>query len=156
MPPPGFSEAADESTGGGRLQTLQPLSNELIATVLKEHDYTFHTDEDGDLVGKWNDNIIYFFRLGQASELLRIRTIVATVFPIDDVPALYAFCNEWNHDRLWPKAFVHVNDDGSARVCGDVVTDLASGVTAAQLDQILACGISTGCQLADAAAELRT
>jgi len=81
--------------------------------------------------------------------------MAATTFSIDDVPALYAFCNSWNHDRLWPKSFVHVNDDGSARVCGEVVADLERGVTAQQLDQLIGCGISTGCQMSEAVAELR-
>ena len=57
------------------------------------------------------------------------------------MPALYAFCNSWNHDRLWPKAFVHVDDDGQARVYGEVITDLERGVTPHQLDQLLDCGI---------------
>ncbi|MEV7226403.1 YbjN domain-containing protein [Polymorphospora sp. NPDC051019] len=155
MPPPGFQDTSDEPTSGGQLQTLQPLSHELIASVLDARDYSFHTDEDGDIFGKWDDNLIYFFRLGNAGELLQIRTMAASTFGIDDVPRLYAFCNEWNHDRLWPKAFVHVNDDGSVRVCGEVITDLEQGVTTAQLDQLLNCGISTGCQMADAVAELR-
>jgi hypothetical protein len=154
MPPPDFQDAS-ELPGGGRPQHLQPLTNELIATVLGGRGYTYYTDSDGDLVGRWDDNVIYFFRLGTAGELLQIRTIAASRFSIDDVPSLYAFCNSWNLDRFWPKAFVHVNDDGSARVCGEVVTDLERGVSVAQLDQLVGCGISTGCQMSEAVAELR-
>jgi hypothetical protein len=156
MSPPGFEETSDGPTPGGQLQTLQPLTNDLIAAVLNARGYTFYTDSDGDLVGKWDDNLIYFFRLGKDGELLQIRTMAATTFSIDDVPALYAFCNAWNHDRLWPKAFVHVNDDGSARVCGEVVADLERGATLYQLDQLVGCGISTGCQMSEAVAELRS
>jgi hypothetical protein len=133
----------------------EPLSEDLIARVLRGHGYVFTTDPDGDLVGRWDDNVIYFFRLGTAGEILQVRTTAARAFTIDDVPRLFAFCNAWNHDKLWPKAFVHVNDDGSTRVCGEVVADLERGVTVAQLDQLLSCGISTGCQMADAIAELK-
>lgn len=145
----------DPDDGSHPPQLLRPLSNELIAAVLTGRGYTFHTDADGDLVGRWNDNLIYFFRFGTAGELFQVRTMTATTFPIDDVPALHAFCNDWNRDRLWPKAFVHVNDDGSTRVYGEVTADLERGVTIAQLDQLIECGISTGCQLAEAVARLR-
>lgn len=65
-----------------------------------------------------------------------------------------AFCNSWNHDRLWPKAFVHVDDAGRARIHGEVITDLECGVTPHQLDRLLDCGITTGCQLAVAVRRL--
>ncbi|GAB3145707.1 hypothetical protein GCM10027290_26060 [Micromonospora sonneratiae] len=155
MSPPGFEDTSDGTADGGQLQTLQPLTNELIAEVLRSRDYNFHIDSDGDLLGKWDDNLIYFFRLGTNSEVLQVRTMAATAFSIEDVAALHEFCNTWNHDRLWPKAYVHVNDDGSVRVCGEVVADLERGVTPQQLDQLINCGISTGCQMSDAVAELR-
>jgi hypothetical protein len=138
----------------GDPRTLQPLTGELVAAVLRNRGYVFSTDDDGDLVGRWDDSLIWFFRLGAAGELLQVRTMAAPTFPIEHVPALYAFCNSWNHDRLWPKAFVHVDDDGRARVCGEVIADLEQGVTPHQLDQLLDCGISTGCQLATAVGQL--
>lgn len=134
---------------------MLPLTNELIAGVLDGHGYAFARDADGDLVGRWDDNLIYFFRLGRDGEILQVRTLVSRVFGIDDVLPLYDFCNGWNQDKLWPKAFVHVNDDGTVRVLGEVVADLEHGVTADQLDQLLACGISSGCQLADSLERLR-
>ncbi|GAA4447736.1 YbjN domain-containing protein [Phytohabitans houttuyneae] len=139
----------------GEVQTLAPLTNELIAQVLSAREYNFGTDDDGDIGGMWDDNLIWFFRRGSQGEMLQVRTLAATEFTVDDVPRLYAFCNEWNHDRLWPKAFVHVNDDGTVRVFGEVTTDLERGVSHHQLDQLIGCGISTGCQLAEAAASLK-
>ena len=130
--------------------TLLPLSNELIAGVLDGHGYAFAEDAEGDLVGRWDDNLIYFFRLGRDGEILQVRTLASRVFGIDDVLPLYDFCNAWNQDKLWPKAFVHVNDNGTVRVLGEVVADLENGVTGDQLDQLLACGITSGCQLAEA------
>ncbi|MEV4542558.1 YbjN domain-containing protein [Micromonospora echinaurantiaca] len=132
----------------GSPRELRPLTGELIAAVLGSRGYVVQRDPDGDLVGRWDDSLIWFLRLGAAGELLQVRTVAAPTFSIEHVPALYAFCNGWNHDRLWPKAFVHVDDDGRARVCGEVIADLERGVTPHQLDQLLDCGIATGCQLA--------
>jgi Putative bacterial sensory transduction regulator len=149
--PDGEPASAD---GPGADAQLLPLSNELITTVLRERGYRYFIDSDGDVGGHWDNTLIYFFRLGEHQEMLQVRAMARTMFGIDEVPRLYAFCNSWNHDKLWPKAYVHVGDDGAAGVYGEVTTDLEKGVTAAQLDQLIACGISTGCALADAVAAL--
>ncbi|MDG4769898.1 YbjN domain-containing protein [Solwaraspora sp. WMMD792] len=154
MPPPDPDDLPDAPSGGGAMQVLRPLTTAMIAETLTSRGYHFQADSDGDLVGRWNDNLIVFSRLGPNGEVLRVRTIASTLFTVDDVPALYAFCNEWNHDRLWPKTFVHVDDDGTARVCGELITALERGVSAPQLDHLLDCGIATGCQVCDAVAEL--
>ncbi|MGC1212148.1 MAG: YbjN domain-containing protein [Micromonospora sp.] len=138
----------------GHPQALRPLTGELIAAVLTNRGYAVARDADGDLVGRWEQNVIWFFRRGAAGEMLQVRTIAAPRFGIEHVPSLHAFCSSWNHDRLWPKAFVHVADDGLAQVCGEVTTDLEAGVTPHQLDQLIDCGISTGCQLAAAVGRL--
>ena len=138
----------------GHPGALRPLTGELVAAVLAARGRSVGLTVDGELVGRFDDNLIWFLRLGGDGELLQVRTMVTPTFGIEQVPALYAFCNSWNHDRLWPKAFVHVDDDGRARVYGEVITDLERGVTPHQLDQLLDCGISTGCQLAVAVRRL--
>ncbi|WP_229401167.1 YbjN domain-containing protein [Micromonospora okii] len=133
---------------------LRPLTGELIAAVLGSRGYAVSVDERGRLLGRWEDSLVWFLRAGAAGEILQVRTVAAPTFPIERVPMLHAFCNSWNHDRYWPKAFVHVDDDGRALVCGEVIADLERGVTPHQLDQLLDCGISTGCQLAAAVGQL--
>lgn len=132
----------------GSPAALRPLTNELITAVLDAHEFTYFTDDDGDVGGWWDDNLVYFFRLGAAGTMLQVRIRIRRVFTIDDVPRLYEFCNDWNRDKLWPKAYVHVNDDGSVILCGEVFADLEQGVSREQLDQLMLCGISTGCELA--------
>lgn len=151
---PGPDAEPGKGGGSGRLEPLRPLTNELITGVLRDHGYKYFTDSDGDVGGHWDNTLIYFFRLGDNGEMFQVRAMARRVFGIDDVPRLYAFCNSWNHDKLWPKAYVHVSDDGTAGVYGEVTTDLERGVTFSQLDQLIACGISTGCALAEAVAEL--
>jgi hypothetical protein len=137
----------------GELGHLLPLSQDLIVSVLDARGFKYQVDADGDAYGLWEGNIIYFLRIGEKKEMLQVRTLTRAVFDIERVPALHGFCNAWNHDRLWPKAYVHVDDDGTARVVGEVLGDCERGVTVAQIDQVMTCGIATGCQLADAAAE---
>jgi|SRR4051812_5438883 hypothetical protein len=132
---------------------LLPLTNELIGSVLEARDFAFSTDDDGDIFGNWEGCLIYFFRIGEKQEMLQVRVLIGRAFEIEQVLRLYEFCNSWNHDRLWPKAYVHVADDGLARVVGEVVADCEHGITPAQLDQVMIGGIVTGCQLADAVEE---
>jgi hypothetical protein len=135
-------------------ELLQPLSNEMIIAALDGRGFAHKVDDDGDVMGNWQGTLIYFFRLGDRKELLQVRALAQRAFSIDEVHTLYSFCNSWNHDKLFPKAYVHVADDGAARVVGEVVTDWEHGCTPAQLDQVMLCGIATGCQLADAVNEL--
>ena len=138
----------------GPLVRLLPLTDDLIRSVLDDRGFVYGRDDDGDIHGNWQGTVIYFFRIGEQREMLQIRALAPAVFDIDRVPELYAFCNSWNHDRLWPKAYVHVADDGTARVVGELIADWEHGVTAAQLDQTMIGGIVTGCQLAEAVAAL--
>ena len=129
---------------------LQSLSNELIIAALDGRGFAYKVDDDGDVLGNWEGTVIYFFRIGERREMLQVRALTERVFSTDDVPRLYSFCNAWNHDKLFPKAYVHVGDDGVARVVGEVIADWEHGVAQAQLDQVMLCGIATGCQLAEA------
>jgi Putative bacterial sensory transduction regulator len=129
-------------------EKLPALSNDMIAAALDARAFAYSTDADGDIYGNWENNLIYFFRIGEAREMLQVRTMARRLFSTDEVPRLYAFCNGWNHDRLFPKAYVHVDENRDVRVVGEVVADWEHGVTAEQLDQVMICGIATGCQLA--------
>ncbi|MFI5491135.1 YbjN domain-containing protein [Actinoplanes sp. NPDC051859] len=135
--------------------SLQPLSDELIISALTAREFAHFVDDDGDIGGNWQGCLIYFFRLGKNNEIFQVRALTQTEFSTDDVPQLYSFCNAWNHDRLWPKAYVHTSDDGVVRVVGEVGADFEHGVTPDQLDQVLICGIATGVELAEAVAALK-
>ncbi|MEU4241539.1 YbjN domain-containing protein [Actinoplanes sp. NPDC026619] len=127
----------------------------MIKSVLDKHGYTYMIDADGDVVGNFQGNLIYFFQIGDQGEMLQVRAMVQHIFGMEDVTRLYEFCNSWNHDRLWPKAYVHIQDDGTVNIIGEVLADWEKGVTVEQLDQVMICGIATGCQLSDATATLK-
>ncbi|WP_341719628.1 YbjN domain-containing protein [Micromonospora sp. FIMYZ51] len=147
MASPEFEDDPDPALAG-HPSTLRPLTHDLLAAVLAQRGHPVTTDAGGDLVGRWAGGHIWFLRSGSAGELLQVRTVAADTFPVDLVPLLHEFCNTWNRDRFWPKAFVHVDDAGRARICGEVITDLERGVTPHQLDRLLDRGITTGCRLA--------
>ncbi|MGK5678648.1 YbjN domain-containing protein [Actinoplanes sp. URMC 104] len=134
---------------------MQPFTKDMIAEALDARGFTYFTDADGDLGGNFQGNLIYFFRIGEQQEVLQVRAMVQHLFAIEDVPRLYEFCNSWNHDQLFPKAYVHVNDDGTVLVVGEVIADWEKGVTPEQLDQVIIAAVATSVQLANEVAELR-
>jgi predicted glycosyltransferase involved in capsule biosynthesis len=134
---------------------VQQLTQEMITETLTAREFHYFVDADGDIAGNFQGNLIYFFRLGEKREMLQIRALVQHIFGMEDVRRLYEFCNAWNHDHLWPKAYVHVGDDGAVSVVGEVAADWEHGVAPEQVDQVVVCGIATGCQLAEAVAEMR-
>ena len=131
------------------------MTHEMITAALDARGFNYFVDEDGDVAGNFQGNLIYFFRIGEQKEMLQIRAMMQHVFKVEDVPRLYEFCNTWNRDQLWPKAYVQVTDDGAVVVVGEVSTDWERGITIEQLDQALICGIATGCKLGEALAELK-
>src|SRR5690349_17619522 len=101
----------------------------MITAALDQRGFTYVVDEDGDVAGNFQGNLVYFFRIGERKEMLQVRTMVQHVFAMSEVARLYEFCNAWNHDRLWPKAYTHVSDDGTVAVIGEVLADWEKGVT---------------------------
>jgi hypothetical protein len=144
------SPGTDPPRGDVAARAPARLSDDLVARVLDSHGYVYTVRPGGGIEGRWGDDLIRFTCAGAGRDVLRVRTTTARVFDIEDVPKLYAFCNTWNAERPWPKAYVHVDDGGHAQVRGDVVAHLAGGVTTEQLDRLVGCGIAHGCRLSDA------
>lgn len=156
MPPP--DQAASSAPAEyATLQTLRPLTMELVAAVLRADEYSYGTDGDDGLYGVW-DGIGVRFWLANESTLH-----IMSDTPVDPAPAdlsdLYAFCNAWNQDRLWPKVYVHMPDSdddgrhGSVRVAGEVNFYLPHGVTVEQLRRLLQCGVGTNVHFFSALSE---
>jgi hypothetical protein len=138
---------------------LSPLTNDTITDALATMELRYFTDSDGDVGANWEDFMTYFFRMGEQKEILNSRVIIRRKFGVEEVLRLQTFCNDWNRDKLWPKAYVRVAQENgnptSAQVIGEVVTDLEHGVTQLQLQQLISCAIGTGSSLAEAVGGLQ-
>src|SRR3712207_9526794 len=83
----------------------------------------------GDLGGLWRGRLFYFFMFGDRSEILQVRGQWKREASIERLEEGLEACNEWNADRIWPKAYVRVRDNGMGHVIAEVATDLEHGVT---------------------------
>ena len=131
-----------------------PLTVARIVEWFESNQFNYFLDNDGDLGGLWRGRLFYFFLFGDDSEILQVRGQWNREVAIERLADVLEACNEWNADRIWPKAYVRVRDNGMVHIISEVATDLEQGVTDAQLSQLLHCGLSTGNMLFDAIDEL--
>ena len=140
----GIEAALNAQVGNTLTATPPPVSIERIGEQLRAHGYRFSTDEDGDLTGVWDDNQFWFILGGAAHEVLQVRGRWRNSVPNNDRTAALLAVNDWNRDHLWPKAYFR--DEGELALYAEVSIDLECGVTDAQLQDILACGLVTTVQ----------
>lgn len=122
---------------------LPALSRARVEQWLVDHRYSYFTDMDGDLGGLWSYRVVYFFFSGERQEILQIRGQWQREAAIERLEEMLDLCNEWNADKVWPKVYTRVRDNGRVLVAAEVTTDLEFGVTDDQLGQLLACGLAT-------------
>ena len=131
-----------------------PLTSSRIVRWFEANDFSYFVDNDGDLGGIWRGRLFYFFLFGDDSEILQTRGQWNREVSIERLEEILDHCNEWNAERIWPKAYARVRDNGMVHVVTEVATDLEPGVTEDQLSQLLFCGLSTGSMFFDSLDEL--
>ncbi len=124
----------------------RPLSRDRLAAYLRRRGYRFALDEDGDLTGTWDGSRFWFLLLGEHEEILQVRGRWSRALPLEHRTALGLAVNDWNRERIWPKAYVREEEGLLALYC-EVSTDLEAGATDDQLAQLVACGLGTGVQM---------
>ena len=146
------SELLVRELGGADAATRAPapVSPARIASWMSDNQFSYFVDNDGDLGGLWRGRLFYFFLFGEQSEILQVRGQWHRELAIERLEEVLDLCNEWNAERIWPKAYARVRDNGRVHVVSEVATDLEHGATDAQLSQLLFCGLSTGSMLFDA------
>lgn len=131
-----------------------PLTSERVVQWFERNDFHYFVDNDGDLGGLWRGRLFYFFLFGDRQEILQVRGQWHREITIERLEEVLDACTEWNAERIWPKAYVRVRDNGMVHVVAEVSTDLEHGATDDQLSQILFCGLSSSSTFFDAIDEL--
>lgn len=154
LPVPGVGSPRTGAPAPAADERPTPLSAERVVQWLERNDFHYFVDNDGDLGGLWRGRLFYFFLFGDHAEILQVRGQWHREITIERLEEVLDACTEWNADRIWPKAYVRVRDNGMVHVVAEVSTDLEHGVTDEQLSQLLFCGLSTASSFVDAIDEL--
>lgn len=120
-----------------------PVTRERIAAWFTDHGFHYFVDSDNDLGGLWHTRVFFFFLLGEHEEILQIRSQWNREVSIERIDEVLTFCNKWNYERVWPKTYVRVRDNGMIQVCADTVIDLEQGITNEQLEVQLVNGLNS-------------
>ncbi len=124
----------------------EPFSIERVAEYFRNQKYNFSTDEDGDIFTGFDEHSFVLLATGKMREIYAIRATWKVSAPIEARTKLAETCNDWNRNKLWPKTYVTVDDEGIVRVHAETNTDLEHGVGDLQLQQLTDCGVATALQ----------
>ena len=128
---------------------VTPVTRARVIEWITDYGYSYFIDSDGDVGGLWHSRLFYFLLFGAQTEILQVRGQWNREITIERVEEVLDFCNDWNTDRIWPKAYFRVRDNGMIQVYAEVSVDLEHGATDEQLDRLLSCGLSTSAMLFD-------
>ncbi|WP_159806585.1 YbjN domain-containing protein [Cellulomonas citrea] len=119
-----------------------PLTAQRVAAVLDAREYTYGWSADQTrLGGFWDDHLVEFVFYGEQDEILQVRAHWGRPLGVEHRAQVLDVLNETASGRLWPKAYVDIEDDELA-VYAEHAVDYEHGVTDAQLDTHLACAVT--------------
>lgn len=137
------------------LDVPTPVTRDRVASYLGSRGYTSRLDEDGDITGTWDGNRFWFMLLGADKDIIQVRGRWHRPLAESHRVATLQIVNDWNRDRIWPKAYVR-RENGALSLYTEHSVDFGAGATQDQVDQTVAGGLSTSLQLfASVAASLR-
>lgn len=142
-------ELADALAADSR-KVPAPLAMARVVEWITDNGYNYFVDSDGDIGGLWHGRLFYFLLFGPQDEILQVRGQWNRDVAIERLEEVLELCNEWNADRIWPKTYTRVRDNGMVQVFTEVTVDLEHGASDVQLDQLLQCGLGTGSMFFDA------
>ena len=145
----------DDETGANLLDVPTEVTRDRLASYLGSRGYTFRLDEDGDITGTWDGNRFWFMLLGVDKDIIQVRGRWHRPLAESNRIATLQIVNDWNRDRIWPKAYVR-RENGALSLYTEHSVDFGPGATQDQIDETLAGGLGNALQLfASVAASLR-
>ncbi len=128
-----------EATGG----SAAPLTRKRVEEALERQGWVYRVDDDGDIYASWDEGYFWFFFYGENQEVLQVRgTWYGTLTATDEDQAL-RLANQINAEKLFPKLYTFLTDDGALQVRGELNVDYETGVTDEQLSLHLRAGIGS-------------
>ncbi len=130
-------------TKGAQARDFGMLTQERLTAVLDAHEINYGLDDDND-VGAWFDgHPFYLFRHGKEEEILYARGRWNRRVDLAEQARLRELINTWHREKLWPKGYTRVADDGTLNVFAEVSVDYEFGLSDDQLWQHVDCAVST-------------
>ncbi|MCD4549492.1 YbjN domain-containing protein [Schaalia sp. lx-260] len=133
--------------------TLEPISQERLITLFDKEEWHYEIDADGDLGGRWDNGIFYFLFAGNEKEILHISSRMREEIPEECADDFKVFIEDWNRDKIWPKAYYVYTDGGQLHLHAEVNVDYEQGASDSQIMQHIHCALGTTLSLYSATME---
>lgn len=124
-----------------------PVTRDRLVLLFEDQGWKYFIDNEGDLGGNWDTNLFYFMIRGTTDQVLHIQSMWHVTPDMDRLEEIRFFLDTWHRDRLWPKCFHRITDEGRIRVFAEHNVDFEHGATDEQLFDQVQCGLSTALQL---------
>ena len=134
---------AKNTSPGSGTSALLPLTKDRIRSALERAGWMYTVDADGDTWGGWEYASFYFLTNGNDGEVLSVRSSWRGVLEPEQLGQATQICNTWNEEKLWPKTYSRVADDGKVWLHTEHNVDYEQGITDEQLSQQLLCALNT-------------
>jgi Putative bacterial sensory transduction regulator len=125
---------------------LAPLTVDAVKAVLDSWEANYAIDPDGDPGGYWDGHLFFFMRNGTDQSVLSIRGRWMRELGGEHRDEVLSLLNAWHAEKIWPKGYVQEEEKGLG-IYAEMSTTLESGVTGAQLGDLMGCAIGTSIQL---------
>lgn len=120
------------------------VTGDLIVDALASQGIRYFVDSEGEIGCLVGNRVFLFMRFGNQREVIQVRGCWNRVATIEHASLILDFCNKWNFDMVWPKAYYRVRDDGVISVFTEVSHDFEFGATVEQLAEFLMNGLRAG------------
>ncbi|SPT54072.1 Uncharacterised protein [Actinomyces bovis] len=124
---------------------VTPLSKDRLTRLIESRGWKCQIDDDGDLTGRWDDDLVSFMLRGEQEEMLNVMGLMLEDVPMSKLDEARFAIDEWHREHLWPVCFWRENDDAGLTftIGAAVAVDWEPGATDKQLLQHLECGLAT-------------
>lgn len=141
-----FAPRSPEASG----RQITPISRDRLVALFEAQEWKYFIDNEGDLGGNWDTNLFYFMIRGTTDQVLHIQSMWHVTPDMERLEEIRFFLDTWHRDRLWPKCFHRITDEGRIRVFAEHNVDFEHGATDDQLFDQVQCGLSTALQFYEA------
>ena len=136
----------DDATSGG---ALEPVSNDRLARLFDETEVSYGRDPEGDLGGYWDDHLFTFWHAGEEGEFFQVRGRWMRGVPESEFARVLEFVNDWNRDKLWPKAYAEAYES-QVIVFAEHTVDYEDGATDSQVHLHVRTAVASALRLFEA------
>jgi len=147
-PPSDMTPEVDRNSDERSLTTLiQQVMDATGSAYIVEH---------GDIYGRWEQGLFHFTDLGSAEHdpVLQVHGTWERYLGEEAFARAATFCNEWNAENVWPKAYAQLDEEHRiVGIFGETTVDLSAVLTLELVRSVVHQGIETALGLFVAAAE---